>query len=134
MLQLDDQLKDFDQLMKQKGYDGYFLSNFGFPDRLPETIRKHIFQCYTTNRDLNPIRLTTYSDWVNDERPYIKCTFSVDYDEDKGFRVKNIDIEHANTYGAIRQSKIALLKNEDIPNRDAVNKLALTQKKNRLSM
>ena len=49
MLLLDDHIEELDKLFKEKGYRGYFMSNFGFPGKLQETIRKHILQCYFSN-------------------------------------------------------------------------------------
>lgn len=124
MLLLGDHIEAFDQLLKDKGYNGYFMSNFGFPGKLQETIRKHIFQSYISNKDLNPIHLSTYTKWTNEEDPYVRCDFTVNYDDSKGFSIKKIDIHFKNQYGNIRSTEIARRRDHDIPNSERANSIA----------
>lgn len=123
MLQLDDHIEALDKLFKEKGYKGYFMSNFGFPGKLQETIRKHILQCYISNKELNPIHLSTYTKWNNEEDPYVRCDFTVKYDDSKGFSTKKIDIHLNNQYGNIRSTEIIPRRDHEIPNSEKANSI-----------
>lgn len=121
MLLLEDHIKALDKLLRDKGYNGYFMSNFGFPGRLQETIRKHFFQSYISNRDINPIHLSTYTRWSNEEEPYVRCDFTVKYDDGKGFTINKMDIQFKNQYGSNRSAQITPGRDHEIPSREQAN-------------
>ena len=123
MLQLDDHIEALDKLFKDKGYRGYFMSNFGFPGKLQESIRKHIFQSYMSNKDINPIHLSTYTRWNNEEDPYVRCDFTVKYDDGKGFSIKKMDIHFKNQYGNIRNAEITPKWDHEIPSSEKANSI-----------
>src|SRR3546814_3852945 len=115
MLLLDDHIKTFGQLLNDRSYNGYFMSNFGFPGKLQETIRKHIFENFISNKDLNPIHLSTYTRWRREEDPYVRCEFTVNYEDSKGFNIQKMDIHFKNQYGTIRSTELKLERHHDIP-------------------
>lgn len=123
MLLLEDHIKTLDKLLLDKGYRGYFMSNFGFPGKLQETIRKHFFQSYISNKDINPIHLSTYTRWSNEEDPYVRCDFTVKYDDGKGFSIKKMDIHFKNQYGSIRNAEITPERDQEIPNSEKANSI-----------
>jgi hypothetical protein len=123
MLLLDDHVRALEQLFHDKGYNGYFMSNFGFPGKLQETMRKHIFQSYISNKDLNPIHLSTYTRWSNEENPYIRCDFTINYEDGKGFTVDKIDIHFKNQFGNIRSTEITPQRDQDIPSSEEANSI-----------
>ena len=123
MLLLDDHIKAFNQLLNDKGYNGYFMSNFGFPGKLQETIRKHVFESYISNKDLNPIHLSTYTRWSREEDPYVRCEFSVNYDDSKGFNIQKMDIHFKNQYGNIRSTEVKPERDHDIPSSEEANSI-----------
>ena len=121
MLLLDDHIEALDKLFKEKGYRGYFMSNFGFPGKLQETIRKHILQCHISNKELNPFHLSTYTKWNNEEDPYVRCDFTVKYDDGKGFTINKMDIHFKSQYGNIRSAEITPGRDHEIPSREKAN-------------
>lgn len=123
MLLLEDHIKLLDKLLRGKGYNGYFMSNFGFPGKLQETIRKHVFQSYITNKDINPIHLSTYTRWNGEEDPYVRCDFTVEYEDSKGFSIKKMDIHLKNQYGCIRRADITPGPDHEIPNVEKANSI-----------
>ena len=123
MLLLDDHIKAFGQLLNDKGYNGYFMSNFGFPGKLQETIRKHIFESFISNKDLNPINLSTYTRWSREEDPYIRCEFTVNYEDSKGFNIQKMDIHFKNQYGNIRSTELKPERDYDIPSSEEANSI-----------
>jgi hypothetical protein len=125
-------IEKFSELLKSKGYDGSFMSNFGHPGKLGDTIEKHILDCYASNQPLNPIHLTTYTKWEGDERPYVRCDFNVTYDQEKEFEVKSMDINYSNTYGNIRTSNLTFRNNSEIPDRAKANEISNDQKRKRI--
>jgi hypothetical protein len=123
MLLLEDHIKALDELLGDKGYMGYFMSNFGFPGKLQETIRKHFFQSYISNKDVNPINLSTYTRWNNEEDPYVRCDFTVKYDDGKGFSINKMDIHFKNQYGNIRSAEITPRRDHEIPSSEKANSI-----------
>ena len=123
MLLLEDHIKALDKLLRDKGYSGYFMSNFGFPGKLQETMRKHFFQSYISNKDINPIHLSTYTRWNNPEEPYVRCDFTVKYDDGKGFSIKKMDIHFKNQYGNIRRAEITPGRDHEIPSSEKANSI-----------
>ena len=123
MLLLGEHIKALDKLLRDKGYNGYFMSNFGFPGKLQETIRKHFFQSYISNKDINAIHLSTYTRWNNEEEPYVRCDFTVKYDDGKGFSIKKMDIHFKNQYGNIRNAEITPKWDHEIPSSEKANSI-----------
>lgn len=131
MIRLGEHLSDLEKLMNKKGYDGYFLSNFGFPDKLSGTLRKHIFQCYTKDRDINPIHLSTYSKWKDEDSPYVRCDFTMNYDDNKGFSIEKMEIHCKNIFGRISSSEIIPKSNNDLPDSKKANSIEDQTKRGR---
>lgn len=123
MLLLEDHIKALDKLLTDKGYNGYIMSKFGFPGKLRETIRSHVFRSYISNRDLNPIHLSTYTGWSNQEEPYVRCDFTINYDDSKGFSIKKMDIHFQDQYGNIRSAAITPQRDHDIPSAEKANSI-----------
>jgi len=129
MINVQEHIQKLDKLLKSKGYDGYFMSNFGHPGKLEETIRKHILECYISNQPLNPIHLTTYTKWDGEERPYVRCHFNVNYDEEKEFQIREMSIHYNNVCGNIRMSRLTFRNNTEIPDRQKANEITNDQRR-----
>ena len=63
MQRMFDHINAFAELMKQKGYDGYCQSTFGFNDKLKDNLIKHVFQCHEEKKNVGPLNLSMYSHW-----------------------------------------------------------------------
>ena len=123
MLLLDDHIRALDQLLSDKGYNGYIMSKFGFPGKLRGTIRGHFLQSFNCNRDPNPIHLSTYTGWSNQEKPYVRCDFTIYYDDSKGFNIQKMDIQFKNQYGSIRSTEVKPERDHDIPSSEEANSI-----------
>ena len=129
MINIQEHIQRFNKLLKSKGYDGYFLSNFGHPGKLEDTIRKHILGCYISNQPLNPIHLTTYTKWTGENDPYVRCHFNVNYDKEKEFHIKDMSIHYNNVNGAIRMNRLTFRHNNEIPTREKANEITNDQRR-----
>lgn len=118
----------FTELMKQKGYDGIYLSSYGFTGRLKDNLTQHVFQCFEEKKDIGPLNLSTYSKWIDDKSPYVRCDFYVNFTDSSGFQAMKIEINYANQYGMIRNKEIPLNGNHEIPERDQANRMVLKRK------
>lgn len=123
----------FVDLMNRKGYDGMFLSDYGFPGKLKENLTKHVFQCYEERKLLDKVHLTTYSHWRDNEKPHIRCLFTAEFSDLRGFQIRNLRIEKADYSGVFRKKDIALHRNEDLPTREDAGKMML-EKRNQIKL
>lgn len=120
---------DFVKMMKQKGYNGHFLCNTAHPGKLEESFHKHLLHQLQGSSYISRFYLTTYSHWENDERPYVKCGFTVRYNNNNGFNVDKLRMDYANQYGSIRRKDILLETNLNLPDREQVNRMMIGKKK-----
>lgn len=129
MQRMFDHINAFAELMKQKGYDGYYQSTFDFNDKLKDNLIKHVFQCHEERKDVAPLNLSTYSHWTDNKSPYVRCNFHVDFSEPKGFNVTKMNIEYGDEYGILRNKEIPVTSNSEIPDRVAANNMMMEKKK-----
>ncbi len=128
MQRMFEHINAFTELMKQKGYDGIYLSSFGFTGRLKDNLTQHVFQCFEEKKDIGPLNLSTYSKWTDDKSPYVRCDFYVDFNDVIGFEIVKMNVNYANQYGMIREKEILLKSNREIPERDRANRMVLKRK------
>jgi hypothetical protein len=128
MQRLYEHINVFTELMERKGYDGHYLSSYGFTDKLKENLTKHVLQCFEEKKEPGPLNLSTYSKWTDDQSPYVRCDFHVGFSDAKGFEVLKMDILYANQYGKIREKEIPLKNNNEIPDRDRANRMIIGRK------
>lgn len=128
MQRMFEHINHFARLMNQKGYDGFFSSSSGFIDKLKDNLTKHIFQCYEEKREVGEFSLSTYTHWQDDRSPYVKCYFHMDFKEPTGFNIQEITIQYGHEYGTLRKKGIPI-RNNDIPDREAVNRMMLERKR-----
>jgi hypothetical protein len=119
----------FVELLRIKGYDGMFQSSFGFTDKLKDNLTKHVFQCFEEKKNIGPLNLTTYSQWIDDKSPYVRCNFFTDFSEPRGFNVLKMNIEYGNEFGVIRQREIPVNNHREIPERKDAIKSIIEHKK-----
>ncbi len=132
MQRMFEHIKSFASTMKAKGYDGHFLSSFGYSDRLFENMVKHVFQCYQEKRDIGPLNLMTYTHWRGDDRPHIRCNFYTDFNDNQGFKVNKLDVEYGIGYETLKRKEIPVKANFEVPDKDQLNRMMLERKKRSL--
>jgi hypothetical protein len=117
-------------MMKQKGYDGYFLSPLGFNNKLDDNLIQHAIQCFQENRQVGPVDLQTYTHWRDDDSPHVHCTFKTDYNDTEGFKIKKLDIDYGIGQDILKQKNISVNANSEIPDRNQLNSMMLHRKRN----
>lgn len=128
MQRMYEHIKAFSYVMAEKGYTGHFQSTFGFNDRLFDNLLQHVLECYKQLKDIGPFHLTTYSKWTDDEQPYIRCCFAMDFSENKGFEVLKMKIGYGDKYGIFRSKEMPILRNSDIPTCAEANRMNIERK------
>jgi len=128
MQRMFEHINGFAELMNRKGYDKLFQSSSGFTDKLKDNLIKHVFQCYEEKREVGQFGLTTYAHWQDTRSPYIKCSFHMDFREPFGFNVRKMNIQYGNEYGPLRNKEIPFRNNQEIPDRETVNRMMLEKK------
>lgn len=129
MQRMFEHISSFTERLRQKGYDGNFISSFGFCDKLEENLIKHVFQCYEEKRSIGPLNLTTYSQWKDSKSPYVRCNFYTDFSELRGFNVLKMNIEYGNQYGVLRKKEVPVSNHSEIPDREQANRIIMERKK-----
>lgn len=132
---MTEHIEEFERLMNQKGFDEYFLTNASFPDKLGESLKKHLSDVLNDNAQIPPFHLKTYSLWNGEDRPHVKCDFKTRYDRTAGFTVEKLQAEYVGAYSNIpmKTLEIILSKNKDIPTQEQVNAL-IRPKRRRLKL
>jgi len=122
------QIIDFSAVLLKKGYDGCFMTNSDYADRLVDSLQR-FFEAYHRGEEprCSPLYLSTYIEWNGDDEERVFCLFGVHYDTKKGFNVDNLHIERRSPYGGvIRRKDITVEKPDDIPDlRTAIELTAL---------
>jgi hypothetical protein len=129
MKNLDKHIDEFAKLMNEKGFDGYFLCNAGFPGKLKDSLHQHLSEVLRAENKVRPFYLSTYSLWNDEHRPYVQCDIRVNYDQQHGLRIDQVEAKFANQYGTIRDFKIPLKANSEMPSREKINSIVGTEKK-----
>ncbi len=132
MQRMSEHINGFTELMERKGYDGIFLSSYGFKDRLKENLTKHVFQSFEENKNIGPLNLSTYSKWTDPDNPHVRCDFYIKYGDVKGFEVMKMNVSYANQYGTIRSKEIQVNNNSEIPEKNQANHMIQKSKGMRL--
>jgi hypothetical protein len=130
MKKLIEHIKAFASMMKQKGYDGYFLSSSGLTDKLNNNLFLHAVKCQQEQRQIGPVDLQTYTHWKDGDSPHVHCTFKTDYNDTEGFKVKKLDIDYGIGKDILKRKDISVNANSEIPDKDQLNSMMLQRKRN----
>lgn len=118
MNDLTNHIAELDQLMKTKGYEGYFLSAGGHPGKLKESLTAFAASFFSGGEyGFNfPPALTTYCHWRDDRSESVQCRFILDFQEARGFQIKDVHLEKHDRYGlTVKKNTITVLKLSDMP-------------------
>lgn len=98
------QLLDLNTIAKtltDKGYDGNFLTQGAYPDKIKDSINRFLEACkHGTDKLLYPdlLPVQTYLEWNGEDKPKVSCHMWLAYEKGK-FDVRNMDIERTDQYG-----------------------------------
>ncbi|MGJ1446966.1 hypothetical protein ACR79S_06910 [Sphingobacterium spiritivorum] len=115
------QLLDLDAFTKtltDKGYDGHFLTEAAYPDKLKDSISRFLEACKNgTDKPLysDSLSLRTYLEWNGEDKPNVQCYMRVRYEDGK-FDVQKMDIERTNGYGHLmKKTELTNLTTGSVP-------------------
>lgn len=113
-------LGTFTKVLTAKGYEGYFLTESAYPDKLKDSIGRLLEACKDgTDRLQQPdkISLSTYLEWNGEDQPNVRCYMRVRYEDGK-FDVQRMYIERKDSYGQlIKKSELTNLTTASVPPR-----------------
>jgi hypothetical protein len=111
-------LDAFAKLLTDKGYDGCFLTQAGYPDKVKDSISRFLDACRKgTDKPLhhNLLSLNTYLEWNGEDKEKVACRMWVKFEEDK-FDIHKIEIERKGRYGhLIKKSELTNLTTSSVP-------------------
>ncbi len=125
MEEMIEDVNRFSKIIGDKGYDGHFLTNGGYPDRLKDSVLRYLYSSIIGDEKGigGGLHLFTYLEWKGDDKPFIDCSLTVRHSPVFGLQVSDMEISYKNEYGFVLKSKRfeGIIFN-DIPERhDAVN-------------
>jgi hypothetical protein len=113
-------LDTFAKALTDKGYDGCFLTQGDYPDKIKNSISNFLEACANAKeKQLYPdaLPLHTYLEWDGEDKPRVSCQMWVKYEDGK-FDVQKMAIERADQYGkSIKKSELANLTTASVPTR-----------------
>jgi len=111
-------LDEFAKTLTNKGYDGFFLTQAGYPDKVKDSISRFLEACSTgTDKPLysNLLSLNTYLEWNGEDQPKVGCHMRVRYEHGR-FDVQEMKIERTGCYGQlIKKSELTNLTTSSVP-------------------
>jgi len=124
MEKINEHIGQLDQILKEKGYDGYFATRGGYPGKLPESLDSYL-KAIARNEEQGPAFpcwLYTYSYWKDEESKRVTCHFQIDYSAEDGFHINKLHIRLLDEYGKLQnQKELAIHSKEGIRTREAAN-------------
>lgn len=124
-------LNTFTKTLTEKGYDGYFLTQSGYPGKLKDSIRKYLEACRKGKEVLpkNELMVSGYLQWNGSDRPNIQCCLWIRH-ENGTFDVQKMDIERKNRFGhSLKKSELTNLSTVSVPSlREAIAQVSKTPK------
>lgn len=123
-----------EKLMTDKGFNGHFLCNAGFPGKLRESVQQHLLNVLQGETRVHPFYLSTYSLWKDEHSPYVLCDFKVRYDRTDGFIISKVEAQYKrhSSCNPIRSIELTPLENKDVPTRELVNSAVVPEMKRTL--
>jgi hypothetical protein len=116
-----EQLIDLDTLAKlltDKGYDGFFLTQAGYPGKVKDSISRFLEACSNgTDKPLytNILPLHTYLEWNGEDHPKVGCHMWLKYVNGR-FDIQEMEIERTDRYGQLlKRSQLTKLTASSVP-------------------
>lgn len=111
-------LNTFAKTLSDKGYNGLFLTQAGYPGKVKDSIGSFLEACRNgTDKPLFPdfLNLNTYLLWNGEDKPKVSCHIRVKYGNDN-FEVQKMDIEKTDQYGhSMKKMELTNLTTESVP-------------------
>ena len=115
-------LNTFAKILTDKGYDGYFHTQGGYPGKLKESISRYLESCREGTDDLPGGQLYPHPDlwircylqWKGEDKPTIQCHMRVRYLDGK-FDLHAMEIIKENRYGLLKKLELTNLSSATAP-------------------
>lgn len=108
----------FAKILTDKGYNGYFLTQAGYPGRLKDSISGYLENCRTgTEGTPKPVLLVScFLQWNGEDKPCVQCHMWVKYQDEK-FDLTKMEVTKKDRYGQLlKKSELANLSAIGAPN------------------
>lgn len=125
-------LNMFAKTMTDKGYNGFFLTQAGYPGKVKDSISSFLEACSNgTDKPLfhGFLTLNTYLEWNGEDKPKVSCHLRVQY-RNGNFEVQKMNIEKTDRYGhSLKKLELTDLTTESVPTvKEALAKISDTPK------
>src|SRR5690554_1867043 len=125
-------LDTFSKTLTDKGYDGYFLTQADYPDKIKDSINRFLEACKNgTDKLLYPdlLPIQTYLEWNGEDKPKVSYHIWVAHENGK-FDVRKMEIERTDRYGhSMKKSELTNLTTGAVPTaKEALAKVLDTPK------
>jgi hypothetical protein len=110
-------LKTFARILTEKGYDGYFTTQAGYPAKLEDSISQYLENCKkgVETQSKSDILLQTYLQWNGEDKPRVECQMWVK-SEQSGLALQKIEITRKDCAGnLLKQSSLVNVSTIDLP-------------------
>lgn len=92
-------LDTFSKVLSEKGYNGYFTTQAGYPEKLKDSISEYLNSCAKGIEPLKPeLLLMGYLQWSGDDKPRVECFLWVKH-EKGGFDLQKMEIVRKDQFG-----------------------------------
>lgn len=125
-------LDTFAKILTDKGYNGYFLTQADYPDKIKDSINRFLEACKNgTDKLLYPdlLPVQTYLEWNGEDKPKVSCHIWLAHENGK-FDVRKMEIERTDRYGHLmKKSELTNLTTGSVPTaKEALAKVLDTPK------
>ena len=129
-------LSTFAKTLTDKGYDGYFLTQANYPDKIKDSIGKFLEACKNgTDKLLYPdlLPVQTYLEWNGDDKPKVSCHMWLAHEDGK-FDVRKMEVERTDRYGhSMKKSELTNLSTDTVLTRKEAIALVSEKPKEQVS-
>ncbi|OPC69875.1 hypothetical protein BAZ12_08605 [Elizabethkingia miricola] len=116
-------LEEFIKILTDKGYNGYFMTQAGYPGKLADSLGGFLESLDPEFGFDKNVLLETYLDWNGEDKPSIQCLISLENDNGK-FAIDVMEIIHKDRFGkSISEKKLMDIAIDALPTRDQAIKM-----------
>jgi hypothetical protein len=101
-------LNTFAKILTEKGYSGYFQTQGAYPGKLKDSISEYLESCQkgADNLSKQELLLTSYLQWLGEDKPRVECSMWVKHLNGK-LSLSKMDIAKKDGFGQLLK-KLAL--------------------------
>ena len=124
------EVEELTAILTDKGYNGYFMTQAGYPGRLSESMERFLANLDPRCDFNNKLILETYLDWNGEDKPSIQCFISLKNDNGR-FTFDAMEIIHRDRFGkSISEKRLTDMVIDLLPTRADAIKMVREEMKN----